>query len=326
MLPTSKQHDLLDELDRKIVVALQANVRASWNQIAKVVSSSESTVARRANRLLDEGVLKLLVAPESSPVNASGSVLLQINCESGAMRSVAQTLADRPEVRFSAMVTGPFDVLVEHEVESQQQLARLLTHDLDDVPGIKQITTHSVTRNFKKANEWARHLLGDGVDELRPEPGPRTQLPAMDRLDLALIDLLRDDARRSSADLATSLATSDSMVRRRLDALISSKTISLSTYIEPRLMGFGLEAFVWLDVEFDTMAGVAEQLRQLPQVRYLAATAGSSNLVCEIILPDVSALYDFQATVLANCEGLKGATISLELQTLKRSFIQISQL
>jgi DNA-binding Lrp family transcriptional regulator len=323
---SSRQREPLDELDRKIVVALQVNARASWNQIARAVGSSESTVARRANRLLDEGVLKLLAAPEPSLVNLTGSVLLEINCDSGSMRDVAAALAARPGVRFTALVTGPFDVLVEHEVQSQQQLFDLLTKDLDHIPGIRQITTHSVTRNFKKANEWARHLLGDSIEELKSESNHRGQLPTMDRVDLALMELLRGDARRSSADLATSLAISDSMVRRRLDALIGSRTLSLSTYIEPRLMGFGLEAFVWLDVEFRTMAAVAEQLRRMPQVRYLAATAGSSSLVCEIVLADLAALYEFQSTVLGGCEGLKGATICLELRTLKRSFIQISEL
>jgi DNA-binding Lrp family transcriptional regulator len=325
-VPLGKHQDQLDDLDRRIVVALQVNVRASWNQIARALGSSESTIARRANRLLDEGLLKFLVAPEASRANVSESVLLEINCEPGSIRSVAQAFAERAGVRFTAMVTGPFDVLVEHEIESRQQLNRLLIDELAPMPGVQQITTLSVTKNFKKANEWARHLLGAAADELTIATPDRAALPAMDQIDRALIDLLREDARRSSADLATALSISDSMVRRRLEALIASKSVSFSTYIEPHLMGFGLEAFIWLDVDFASMAAVAEQLRALPQVRYLAATAGSSSLVCEVILPDGNALYDFQSTVLGSCEGLRQASISLELQTIKRSFVQIAQL
>ena len=325
MLSPAKE-DALDELDRKIVVALQVNVRASWNQIARAVGSSESTVARRANRLLDEGLLQFLVAPEPSVANATRSVLLEINCEPGTMLAVAQAFAERPAVRFSALVSGPFDVLVEHEYESQQQLARLLVDELGRIPGIKQTITHGVTKNFKKANEWARHLIGeDGVRELVPDPPERVTTPAMDDIDQRLIELLRMDARRTHSDLAADLSISDSMVRRRLEALIASKSISFSTYIEPRRMGFGLEAFIWLETEFGSMQSVAEHLTLLPQVRYLAAIAGTSSLVCEVILPDVSALYDFQATVLGSLTGLRSAQVTIELRTLKRSFVQIAR-
>jgi DNA-binding Lrp family transcriptional regulator len=41
------QPDKLDDLDRRIVAALQAAPRASWTQLGSVVAVSETTVMRR---------------------------------------------------------------------------------------------------------------------------------------------------------------------------------------------------------------------------------------------------------------------------------------
>lgn len=45
----------LDELDKRVVGALQVDDRASWRRIADVIGAPERTVARRGARLLSTG-------------------------------------------------------------------------------------------------------------------------------------------------------------------------------------------------------------------------------------------------------------------------------
>src|SRR3954447_24227255 len=47
----------LSDVDRRIVVALQADGRATWAKVAAASGVSESTAARRGVRLLREGVV-----------------------------------------------------------------------------------------------------------------------------------------------------------------------------------------------------------------------------------------------------------------------------
>ena len=68
----------LDYLDRQIVAALQANARATWRQIATVVGSSESTVKRRAERLIRTGAVRITVF--NATVAPNFPVLVQCNC------------------------------------------------------------------------------------------------------------------------------------------------------------------------------------------------------------------------------------------------------
>jgi len=318
--------ETLDDLDRKIVVALQVNVRASWKQIAQAVGCSETTAARRAGRLRELGLLHFLVVQETlSP--AVMSMYLEVRCEPGRARSVGEELSAHPSIRFVALTTGEFEILAEHQSDSKESLTRFLTEELTAIPGIREVVTHTGTRIYKKSNEWARDILGPAAEALGdPVAEPRTPLTSLSDVDQRLIDLLKEDPRRSTADLAQSLGVTDSVTRRRLEALRAGKAVSFSTYIKPGLMGFGVESFAWLDVDFPSMLGVADRLMRLPQVRYLATIAGTESLLCELILADLGAFLEFQSTVLAGFEGLRGARFSVELQSLKRSYIRVDRL
>jgi len=323
MLPAPTPAETLDELDRKIVVALQLNPRASWNQIAREVGSPVSTVARRGNRLLDDGLLQLLVSTRPLAAHRSQSVLMQVTCEPGRIRAVARELAGMPDVRYAGMMTGSFDVLVEFDVASTDDLSALLAEHVSAVPGIRATSTHTVTRFIKIGNEWARSILGPDSARVAPPAAQYPPAAQLDETDAAIVQLLRRNARISSVDLGSALGISDAVARRRLQSLFATGALGLSTYIKPRLLGFGLEAFVWMQVDFDRLEEAAALLRERPEVRYLVALAGRDNLVCELVLTDMDALYRFQVEVLGAVPALRDTQICLELSTLRRSFVAI---
>ena len=56
----------LDELDRRIVGALQVDGRASWRRIAEVLDAPFSTVNRRGTALLASGAVRVVALPRYS--------------------------------------------------------------------------------------------------------------------------------------------------------------------------------------------------------------------------------------------------------------------
>ncbi len=52
------ENEVLSEVEQRIVIALQADGRATWRKIAKVIGEPERTVARYGTALLDEGKIK----------------------------------------------------------------------------------------------------------------------------------------------------------------------------------------------------------------------------------------------------------------------------
>jgi DNA-binding Lrp family transcriptional regulator len=158
----------LDVLDRRIVAALQVNARATWRQIAAAVGSTESTVKRRAGRLIEAGAMRITAFTDT--LGPGFPVLVQFTCRFNSPAEVARRLAERDDVRFVALVTGPFDVVAEMIVPSSRHLAEIILRELPTIPGITGTTTETVLRTFKRSYDWSCDVLGDGWTHLKPPP------------------------------------------------------------------------------------------------------------------------------------------------------------
>lgn len=316
----------MDTLDRQISAALQVNGRASWQQIARLVGRSESTIARRAQRLIE--AKKIHVVAIADPVRCGFGywVLLQIKCEVGEVSRVAHDLAESSDIRYLAVVTGPFDIVIEMIVPSQRYLARVLQEELPKVGGIKETTTRTVLRNFKMAYDWSRDLLGDSADDLerytRDSEVPGTQC-ALDEVDLRLYELLLEDGRRSYTELAAIAEISEAMARRRVESLWERGCIRFATLVEPSLLGYEAECVCFIRVDLSELEQVAETLAVRREVRYLSATIDYSDLIGEVILPSQDDLYEFCTGMLGGLPGIREVNVNLKLQTIKQAYVRL---
>jgi len=74
---------VLDALDRQIAGALQLNGRAAWRDIALAVDSTETTVARRAQRLIDSGMVRVAMSRTPACIGMAQVATVYIRCEPG---------------------------------------------------------------------------------------------------------------------------------------------------------------------------------------------------------------------------------------------------
>lgn len=123
----------IDEVDRKIIHALNENARKSYRDIAKELGVALSTVSNRIKRLEEEGVLTAYV-PVVDPelVGLPLAVIVGIRIAHGKLREVEEVLAADPRVMSVYDVTGEWDCMI---------LARFKDrNDLDDF--IKGVLSH----------------------------------------------------------------------------------------------------------------------------------------------------------------------------------------
>ncbi|MPY81231.1 MAG: AsnC family transcriptional regulator, partial [Actinophytocola sp.] len=99
----------IDELDRRIVAALQVDGRAPWRKIAAVLDEPERTVARRGSRLLDERVVMVTGIAIGDRIAYSEPAVVSMQCSPGTVRVAAASLARREESTFTYVMTGPAD-------------------------------------------------------------------------------------------------------------------------------------------------------------------------------------------------------------------------
>ncbi|WP_028920934.1 Lrp/AsnC family transcriptional regulator [Pseudonocardia acaciae] len=318
-------------LDARIAVALLVNGRGSWRELAREVGTSESTVARRVKALQDARLIQTTVLADPIRCGLGYPVVLQVACQPGAVGTVAAALATRQDVRAEMIVTGTFDLVVEVVVPSSASLADLLTDGAEGiagVPGIARITTVSILRTFKTTAQWGQDQFAErGGDTVRDpiDPDRENEPIGLDDVDLALLERLGEDGRRSYAQLALALGMSESAARRRVERMVASGCLAPVTLVDPGLLGFGIETFMWLSVDLARIGEVARALAGRPEVRFLAASSGSADLILEATLRSQDDLYRFRADVLGRIEGIRSAEASLELKTLKRAFLPLGK-
>lgn len=261
------------------------------------------------------------VIPDPVRCGLGTPLLVQVDCAAGATGAVATTLARRSDVRFLALLTGSHDIVFEAITASREHLAEVVVDQLRSVPGVTRTRAESVIRNFKTAYDWSRGILGDQVALLEQDPRREVEPATVDATDLQMIQLLAADGRTAVADLAERLGMGEAATRRRLDALAATNAISFATLVDPPVMGFDVEMFFWLDVEFSRLESTAQRLVDHPEVRYVSATAGYSNLACEVILRDVDDLYRFNTEVLGSLQGIRRVEMGQEPRVLKRGYL-----
>lgn len=279
-------------------------------------------MARRAQQLIDGGFMRVTGVADPIRCGFGYPVLVQLKCEVGSAGEAAERLAERADVRFVALVTGTFDLVAEVIVPSRRRLARVLLDELPEVRGITETTTESVLRNFKTAYDWSRDLLGETAAELEPPANPDGQPIVLNAVDLQLLQLLVEDGRRSVSQLAAALGISESMARRRMDALTASGCLRFATFVDPHRLGYDVEVFIWMQVDLARLEETALALAARPEVRYLSATSGFSDLICEVILRSQDDLYTFSTETLGALPAVRHVDFALELATVKRGYFR----
>jgi DNA-binding Lrp family transcriptional regulator len=313
---------MLDETDQRILARLAVDGRESWAQLARALELSESKVARRAQRLFDSGLARVVAVPDPLRCGFGTPVLVHLRCVPGHARAVADRLAARADTRLVILLAGSFDVVAEVISTDRSHLAQVIHDDFRELDGVLEASAESVLRTFKIGFDWARELLGgdpaagrrSGVDTyLRPH----TELSPVD---LNLVAALSDDGRLSYAALADRLGITESMVTRRLRQLVDGGYLTFSPLVDPALLGYEIEAFIRMRVDLRLIDKVARRLCRETAVRYLSVTTGASDLVCEAVLRDNAALYDFLTTTIANLDGVRGVETAVELGSIKRAY------
>jgi Lrp/AsnC family leucine-responsive transcriptional regulator len=116
--------------------------------------------------------------------------------------------------------------------------------------------------------------------------------PELDETDLEIIELLRQDARRTLADVAERVSLSAPAVKRRVDRLERERVITgYTVQVDHALLGRPLQAFTELrfagNLPVDQIAGIAAGI---PEVQTIFTTAGDPDALAWIRVRDVEDL------------------------------------
>jgi Lrp/AsnC family transcriptional regulator, leucine-responsive regulatory protein len=144
----------LDEIDRKILRALQQDARLTTAQLADRIGLSTTPCWNRLKRLETQGYIDGYVALlNQDKLGLPETVIIEVTLDrhdEEVLEHFGQLLADFPEVIEAYLTTGDYDYLVKVAVESTAGYERFLREKLYRIPGIRHSRSSFALRCLKK--------------------------------------------------------------------------------------------------------------------------------------------------------------------------------
>src|SRR3954449_3456028 len=101
----------------------------------------------------------------------------------------------------------------------------------------------------------------------------------------AIIRELQEDGRRAYASIGAAVGLSEAAVRQRVQKLVEAGVMQIVAVTDPLQIGFARQAMIAISVSGDVQS-VASALAEMQEVDYLVVTAGSFDLMAEIVVQD----------------------------------------
>lgn len=151
-----------------------------------------------------------------------------------------------------------------------------------------------------------------------PEPaadraGGRHQAAVpLDRVSRHIIEQLQQDGRRSYAAIGKAVGLSEAAVRQRVQRLIDSGAMQIVAVTDPMSLGFRRQTMIGIRCHGD-LQGVADNLADMAAIEYVVITAGSFDLLIEVVCADDDELLE----ILGQVRSLPGVTATETFVYLK---------
>jgi Lrp/AsnC family transcriptional regulator for asnA, asnC and gidA len=154
----SSPAEKLDELDRRILQALQEDGRTAFTEIARQVNVSETTVRARYQALVDKGIVRTVAIVDPYALGFQAPAILAISAEPAAVDQVAREIAELPEVSYLVMTLGASDLIAEVFCRDLPHLTRLITQRIYGIPGVRSAEALMIARSHKLSYRWSPEL------------------------------------------------------------------------------------------------------------------------------------------------------------------------
>jgi Lrp/AsnC family transcriptional regulator, regulator for asnA, asnC and gidA len=149
-----------------------------------------------------------------------------------------------------------------------------------------------------------------------PDPAARQPL---DDLSKKIIEQLQEDGRRPYAAIAASVGLSEAAVRQRVARLVRSGVMQIVAVTNPLHLGFTRQAMLGIRVD-GPLDPVVEAISGMDEVAYVVITAGSFDVLAEVICEDDEHLLQIMNERIRTIEGVRSTETFVYLELAKQTY------
>jgi len=128
-----------------------------------------------------------------------------------------------------------------------------------------------------------------------PRGGPAATI-VLDDISKRIIEQLQVDGRQSYAAIGKAVGLSEAAVRQRVQRLQDAGVMQIVAVTDPLTLGFRRQAMIGLKSDGD-LEKVADDLASMAEIDYVVITAGSFDLLLEVVCEDDDHLLEILGRV-----------------------------
>ncbi len=157
----------LDELDKRIIVALEADGRRPYRDIARDLDVAEATIRARVARLSESGLIHITAVGDPLKLGVTTTAITLIRTRPGTVHHVARTLAELPNVRFVGTSFGSADIVIQTLHRDIRALHEFVSTEVPrvapDVVGTETLQLADVLKSSWDWQAWFAEAERDGA-------------------------------------------------------------------------------------------------------------------------------------------------------------------
>ena len=132
---------------------------------------------------------------------------------------------------------------------------------------------------------------------------PRAKSAPLDETAKAIISQLQSDGRKSYSDIGKAIGLSEAAVRQRVQKLTESGILQIVAVTDPLQMGFNRQAMIGIRTSGDSR-GLVEKLTEMREIDYVVLTAGSFDILVEVVCEDDDELIELLHSKIRTLPGV----------------------
>lgn len=146
-----------------------------------------------------------------------------------------------------------------------------------------------------------------------------TKVTSLDDVSRAIVEQLQTDGRKSYSDIGRAVELSEAAVRQRVQKLIETGVMQIVAVTDPMTLGFNRQAMIGIRTSGDARV-VADQLSDVASVEYVVLTAGSFDIMVEVVCRDDDGLLELLNGTIRMIPGVVETEVFTYLQLKKQQY------
>jgi len=141
----------------------------------------------------------------------------------------------------------------------------------------------------------------------------------LDDASKAIIEQLQEDGRRPYATIGRAVGLSEAAVRQRVQRLLEVGVMQIVAVTDPLQVGFPRQAMIGVRVD-GPIEAVADAMAEIPEVDYVVITAGSFDVLVEVVCEDDDHLLELVSQRIRGVPGVRETESFVYLKLRKQLY------